>query len=123
MATERCIAAIVLLPALLLGAVAAGAHAFLDRASPPAGSALRTAPGEISLWFAGKLEPTFSTLVVRNSDGGRVDTGNAYVDQANRSLLRVSLRPLPPGFYRVVWRVVSVDTHATQGDYTFRVGE
>ena len=29
---------------------------------------------------------------------------------------------IPPGVYTVRWRVVSVDTHATQGDFSFRVG-
>ena len=29
---------------------------------------------------------------------------------------------LPPGTYKVIWRVLSVDTHRTQGDFTFRVG-
>jgi len=35
----------------------------------------------------------------------------------------VSLPPLPNGTYRVFWRVLSVDTHATEGDYTFEVGK
>jgi len=28
---------------------------------------------------------------------------------------------LAPGVYKVSWRVVSVDTHSTEGDYTFEV--
>ncbi|HJS62184.1 MAG TPA: copper resistance protein CopC, partial [Pseudolabrys sp.] len=28
----------------------------------------------------------------------------------------------PPGTYKVFWRVLSVDTHRAQGDFTFRVG-
>ena len=31
------------------------------------------------------------------------------------------LKPLTPGRYRVVWRVVSVDTHKTNGTFPFRV--
>jgi hypothetical protein len=36
-------------------------------------------------------------------------------------LLRVSLPKLVPGTYRVTWRVLSVDTHVTEGDFTFAV--
>jgi methionine-rich copper-binding protein CopC len=28
---------------------------------------------------------------------------------------------LPPGTYRVVWRVLSIDSHGTTGDFTFEV--
>ena len=28
---------------------------------------------------------------------------------------------LPTGRYRVVWRVISVDTHVAEGDFTFDV--
>jgi copper resistance protein C len=33
----------------------------------------------------------------------------------------VSLRPLSPGSYKVVWRVLSVDTHTTEGSFSFSV--
>jgi len=36
--------------------------------------------------------------------------------------LRVALKPLPPGTYKVIWRVLSVDTHRTNGSFIFRVG-
>ena len=105
---------------LVLGAARVHAHAFLDHASPAVGSAVRTAPREVVLWFTEELEPAFSRVTVQNAAGARVDRGNARV---SGSQLRVSLGALAPGTYRVTWRVVSVDTHATQGDFTFRVGE
>jgi methionine-rich copper-binding protein CopC len=48
--------------------------------------------------------------------------GKASVDRGNRTQLRVPLKLLPPGTYKVMWRVLSVDTHRTQGDFTFRIG-
>jgi len=104
----------------ILASVHAHAHAFLDRASPPVGSTTRSAPREVVLWFSERLEPAFSRVTVHDAAGTRVDRGNS---RAIGNQLRVSLGALGPGFYRVVWRVVSVDTHATQGDFTFRVGE
>jgi methionine-rich copper-binding protein CopC len=46
---------------------------------------------------------------------------DAAVDPENQALLRVSLSELRPGGYRVIWRVVSVDTHVTEGAFTFKV--
>ena len=36
--------------------------------------------------------------------------------------MHISLRPLPPGTYKVNWHVLSVDTHKTEGSYSFTVG-
>jgi methionine-rich copper-binding protein CopC len=33
----------------------------------------------------------------------------------------LALPPLAPGRYRVRWHVVSVDTHRTEGEYSFSV--
>jgi methionine-rich copper-binding protein CopC len=108
--------------ALLLPAAPALAHAMLDHASPPVGSSTATAPASVALWFTEKLEPAFSTIEVRNTTGSVVSSGKAQVDRADRTQLRVSLKPLAAGTYKVIWRVLSVDTHRTQGDFTFRVG-
>jgi methionine-rich copper-binding protein CopC len=111
--------ALLLAPLLVVGAARALAHAFLDRASPPVGGTVRTAPREVVLSFTERLEPAFSRVSVENASGARVDRANS---RASGNQLRVSLGSLGPGTYRVVWRVVSVDSHVTQGDFTFRVG-
>ena len=73
------------------------------------------------LWFTEKLEPAFSTAEVRNAQGA-VQSGKAQVDGSDRTELRVPLKALPPGTYLVSWRVLSVDTHRTQGTFRFTVG-
>ncbi len=78
-------------------------------------------PTEIQLWFTQKLEPAFSSVRVLDRNGGRVDRGDARVDASDAALLRVSLPALAPGSYRVTWRVLSVDSHVTEGDFTFDV--
>ena len=105
-----------------LAASPAGAHAFLDHAIPAVGSALRSVPAIVSLWFTQELEPAFSTVSVVDQSGARVDAADAAVDAKDATLLHASLKPLPPGTYKVIWRVVSVDTHTTEGTFTFRVG-
>ena len=111
------------LAALLLGGGVAWGHAFLERAEPRVGSTVRTAPTQVRAWFTEALEPAFSTLEVVNQSGGRVDLGPARVDAAIPSLLQVPLKPLGPGTYRVRWRVLSIDSHVTAGDFTFHVAD
>lgn len=99
----------------------AHAHAHLDHAIPALGSTMTQAPREVRLWFTQKLEPSFSGIEVLDSQGARVDRGDAAIDPQDRTVLHASLKPLGPGTYKVVWHVVSVDTHASQGDFTFTV--
>jgi hypothetical protein len=106
---------------LLGGSGGATAHAFLERADPRVGSTVRTPPAQVRLWFTGDLEPAFSTVQVINETGRRVDREDSRVDPATLTLLRISLPSLPPGAYTVIWRVLSVDSHVTQGEFTFRV--
>ena len=114
--------AIVLIIPLLLWLVTgeASAHALLDHAEPRVGNTVATAPREVTLWFTQKLEPAFSSIAVTNSAGQRVDTGKTRVSGNQMS---VSLRSGGAGTYRVNWRVLSVDTHRTDGSFTFRVGQ
>jgi methionine-rich copper-binding protein CopC len=103
----------------LLGTAAARAHAFLDHANPLVGSTVATAPHEVSLWFTQNIEAAFSAVEVSDAKGARVDQGKA---QISGNAMRVGLKPLAPGTYRVRWHVLSVDTHKTEGNFTFRVG-
>ena len=105
---------------LLLVTDGASAHALLDHAEPRVGNTVATAPREVTLWFTQKLEPAFSSITVTNSAGQRVDAGKTRVSGNQMS---VSLRSGGAGTYRVNWRVLSVDTHRTDGSFTFRVGQ
>jgi methionine-rich copper-binding protein CopC len=101
---------------------AAWAHAFPDHASPAVGSVVAQSPATIEIWFTEKLEPSFSRIEVLDGTGQRVDAGDPSVDAQDARLLRVAVKKLVPGIYKVVWHVLSVDTHATNGDFTFTVG-
>ena len=115
-------AATVLGLALLLSApVGVHAHAFLDRADPRVGSTVKTPPTRVRLWFTQRLEAAFCTVQVLNEAGQQVDRKDMRPEAANPALLVVSLPALGPGRYTVLWRVLSVDSHVTNGDFTFRV--
>jgi copper resistance protein C len=103
---------------LPLGSVTAHAHAHLDRADPQVDSTVTAAPREVSLSFTEKLEPAFSTMEVSGPSGQRVDEGKPIIDG---KVMHVPLRADQPGTYRVKWHVLSVDTHTTEGAFSFRV--
>ena len=107
--------------ALLFGFSAASGHAFLDRADPRVGSTVKIAPTQVRVWFTERLEPAFSTLEVFDERGERVDNGPPRTDESSPHMLQVPLKSIGSGTYRVKWRVLSVDTHVTEGDFTFRV--
>ena len=105
----------------LVAAPSARAHAFLDHASPLVGSSVPASPPVVSLWFTQDLEPAFSGVTVTNEAGQRVDLGNAQIPQGNPAKLEIGLKPLALGTYLVSWHVVSVDTHPTEGTFTFEI--
>jgi copper resistance protein C len=115
------IAALAAAFSFVLAAGDAYAHAFLDRALPAVGSTVHGPPAEVRLSFTHRLEPAFSTVRVLDARGTQVDARDKRVDRDDATVLRVSLPKLAPGKYRVVWRVLSVDAHSTEGDYTFEV--
>jgi len=98
---------------------AAQAHAHLTQSVPAAGATVAAAPEQVSLTFTENLEPAFSTVEVTDGSGARVDTGKAAV---SGNTMQVGLKAGAPGTYHVKWHVVSVDTHTTQGSFTFHVG-
>jgi methionine-rich copper-binding protein CopC len=103
---------------LTAGAVAAHAHASLAHASPSAGSTISAAPHEVVLTFTERLEAAFSNLTVTDASGTEVSQGKARV---NDNTMRISLKPLNAGTYKVNWRAVSTDTHKIEGSFTFGV--
>jgi copper resistance protein C len=108
-------------PLLLMFATgSARAHAFLDRAEPRVGNKVAAPPRQVTVWFTQKLEPSFCSMTVTNAAGERVDSGKARVSGNQMS---ISLRPGGSGTYHVNWHVLSVDTHTTDGNFTFEVGQ
>jgi copper resistance protein C len=110
---------LVLSLALLSGAATAHAHAYLDHASPLVGSTVKASPSEVRMWFTQSLEPKFTAAQLRSSSGTVVATGG--VDTADPKQIVIRVRALPPGSYKVIWKVLSVDTHRTEGSFGFEV--
>jgi len=106
---------------LILSTARMSAHAFLDHSDPPVGGKVHSAPAAVRIWFTEAIEPAFSSIQVFDATGKQVDKKDMHSDRSNRSVLQVSLPRLGPGTYKVVWRLVSVDTHRTNGNFTFQI--
>jgi methionine-rich copper-binding protein CopC len=104
---------------LSLAASKAHAHAFLDHAEPRVGNKVASPPREVTLYFTQKLEAAFSSVTVTGPSGQRVDAGKARV---NGNQISIALKGGGVGTYHVNWHVLSVDTHTTDGNFTFQVG-
>ena len=115
----RLFFAIVTAAAVTLAPVIAWAHAHLDHASPPVGGTVATAPHDVTIWYTQNLEPAFSTVAVTDASGARVDEGKPKI---SGNTMNIALKALSAGTYHVHWHAVSVDTHTTQGDFSFTVG-
>jgi copper resistance protein C len=112
----------IILPLIFVASLASlEAHAFLDRADPAVGSSVQTSPKEVRIRFTENIEPAVSSIQVFDGSGKEVDKRDLHLDRSDHALLHVSLPQLGAGTYKVVWRVVSVDTHVTSGNFTFRI--
>ncbi len=113
---------LIMVALLALGAGQAQAHAFLKTATPAVGSTLAQAPDQVVILFTEAVEPRFSTITVTDASGARVDSGDVKPG-GDAEHLTVGLKTLTPGIYQVTWHATAVDTHKTEGKYSFTVGK
>ena len=116
----RILAAFVLAATLIVPS-AVRAHAFLDHSDPAVGSTVPAAPTVLHIWFTQELEPAFSWIKITDKSGADVSDGTSFVDPSNKQEMDIKLKPMEGGTYSVKWHALSVDTHTTEGDFTFQV--
>ncbi|RKR88134.1 hypothetical protein BDK92_2441 [Micromonospora pisi] len=104
---------------LLAAPAPAWAHNELRASNPAKNARLATAPVEVTLDFAERLDPRFTTVAVTDPAGKAVTSGKPKVDGV-RAVQPLN-QPLDPGTYTVAYRVVSVDGHPVRGSHTFTV--
>ncbi|MGH7925265.1 MAG: copper resistance CopC family protein [Candidatus Binatus sp.] len=117
---RMCIFVAALLAIGLCVPIAAVAHSFPEKETPAAGQKLATPPSEVVIDFDAPIEKLFAKLEVTGPDGQNLAEGAPQIsDDGTRLSVKVS--PLKPGNYTVKWAVVCIDTHHTEGSYTFSV--
>lgn len=115
-------------PASLLGTVAltigltapAEAHGYLVQSFPAKKAHLRTSPHRISLVFSLKADPGYSMLAVERDDGAVI--ASQIPTKRSRTVSMASPQ-LPPGRYRVHYRMLAPDGDFMQGKIDFVVEE
>ena len=110
-----------LLFVLLVSCSAVFAHAKYERSDPGRRSVLTRSPEVIKIWFSERLEPAYSTIVVKNKAGDVVSEQKAVLAEGNDKLLSLILPTLEAGKYSVFYRVLSVDGHVVDSKFKFRI--
>ena len=101
-------------------AIVASAHSFPESQTPSAGQKVATSPPEVTINFDAPIEKLFAKLEVTGADGKNEAAGAPQISDDGRRM-SVKVAALKPGDYTVKWAVVGIDTHHTQGSYTFSV--
>lgn len=115
-----CITAAALLAIVVSIPIVASGHSFPETESPSAGQKVAVAPSEVAIKFDAPIEKLFAKLEVTGTTGQNVAVGAPQVsDDGIRMSVKVGA--LKPGDYTVKWAVVGIDTHHTEGSYTFTV--
>lgn len=117
--TRLAVALCVALVVLLLPASRAWAHNALRESTPAQGSQSASAPAQVELVFAERLDPKFTTVAVTGTGGTTVTAGKPAV--AGTRATQPLTAGLAAGSYTVAYRVVSVDGHPVQGSFTFTI--
>jgi hypothetical protein len=94
-------------------------HAGLVKSIPERRAVLSRVPARVQLWFNERLEAQFCHLSVWNAAGQQVDHRDVRVGPEDTKKLSVSLPPLAPGVYTVKYRVLSVDGHVVESQFSF----
>jgi methionine-rich copper-binding protein CopC len=117
---KLCVSGAALIAIAMSYAIRASAHSFPESESPSAGQTVASAPAEVTIKFDAPIEKLFAKLEVTGADGRNDAVGAPQVsDDGIR--LSVKLGALKPGDYTVKWAVVCIDTHHTEGSYTFTI--
>jgi methionine-rich copper-binding protein CopC len=106
---------------LALGCGSAQAHAFLVKSAPPVGSTVTAAPTTLLLTFTEGLEIPFCSVAVTDGMGMNDASGKPQAVPGHPEQMLVPLNIEMPGKITVSWHAVSVDTHKTEGSFSFTV--
>jgi len=97
------------------------AHASLVKAEPARRAALSVPPKQIRLWFNEEIEAEYASLTVLDAAKKAVTEKKPLIHPDDPKSIYLELPELAPGKYTVKFRVLSVDGHVVDADYTFGI--
>src|SRR6266850_409636 len=101
-------------------AIVTSAHSFPESQTPSAGQKVSSPPAEVTINFDAPIEKLFAKLEVTGADGKNETAGAPQISDDGRHM-SIKVASLKPGYYTVKWAVVGIDTHHTEGSYTFSI--
>ena len=116
---HRTVVLQLVIPALLIFAKAAGAHAILLSAVPDGRQVVRGTEASIELRFNARIDAKRSRLTLVAPNGAR--SALALLDQPSPDALRSQARGLTTGSWALEWQVLANDGHISRGSIPFRV--
>ena len=100
----------------------AWAHAHLRSAQPPVDGTAPANVQDLRITYSEAVEPRFCQVVVTGPGGKAVEAAAPQTDPADSKVLVIHLaHTLAPGTYKVDWHATAVDTHKTDGKYSFKI--
>jgi methionine-rich copper-binding protein CopC len=103
--------------AACLIAVAAQAHAHLEKSTPADGSTSSAAPAAVEMTFSEAARLTSLWIQKDQEPKERIKE----LPTAAERTQRVALPPLAPGAYTLTWRAVAADGHISSGAVHFTI--
>ena len=98
------------------------AHAHLVQATPAADAIVQNPPTALELRFSEGVEAKFTKIEITDGSGKDVPIQSIASGPGDKKILVVTpTSPFAAGTYKIVWRAISVDTHASEGSYSFTI--
>ena len=97
------------------------AHATLVKSDPPRRASLSLPPKQIQLWFNEKIEGSYASVSVLDSNKNSITENNPEVVLDDPKSVILNLPQIEPGRYTVQSRVMSVDGHVIESSFDFSV--
>ena len=97
------------------------AHATLVKSDPPRRASLSSSPKRIQLWFNEKIEGSYASVTVLDSNKKSITENNPEVVLDDPKSVVLNIPQMEPGRYTVQYRVMSVDGHVIASSYDFSI--
>ena len=99
------------------------AHAFLVKSDPPSRQHRTDGAKALILTFTEALQVPFCSVAVTDGMGMDDAAGKPQSVPGHPNQLMVPLKIAMPGKINVSWHALSVDTHKTEGHFSFTVAQ
>ena len=97
------------------------AHATLVKSDPPRRASLSSSPKQIQLWFNEKIEGSYASVTVLDSNKKSITENNPEVVLDDPKSVVLNIPQMEPGRSTVQYRVMSVDGHVIASSYDFSI--